>query len=313
MLPDFLAFPGVDPALVTAALGLMFALPVCLGAAWLWRPAPGSAGEGSPEAIERLARERRQPDLGQQVNQSFDRLVERTGLEITSPAAIGTMLLAGLGVALIVTLVQEDWIYSPLGFFAGIGAVMVVLIGLQARWRESIRRELPDALHLAARSVRAGLNLDQTIGVLGSQAPSPLTREFSLVARRMDLGVPMDQALRLSALKVRIPDFDLLASGLALHRRIGGDVGALLIRLATNARERHLARGQFRASTALGRTSAVFLALGGPILLVLNRSSQPEAFARFVESPAGQGALALALLLECVGLAWIALILRQED
>lgn len=313
MLPDFLALPGVDPAVMAAALGLMMALPASLLGAWIWGARQGSDQEISPEAIERLARERRQPDMGQQVNQSFERLVERTGLEINSPAAIGYMLMAGLGLALVITLVQEDWIYAPVGFFAGIGGVLAGLVALQSRWRESIRRELPDALHLAARSVRAGLNLDQTIGVLGAQAPSALTREFGLVARRMSLGVPMDQALRLSALKVRIPDFDLLASGLALHRRVGGDVSSLLLRLATSARERHLARGQFRASTALGRTSAGFLALGGPILLILNRSSQPEAFARFVESPTGQGALALALALECVGLVWIALILRHED
>jgi tight adherence protein B len=314
MLPDFLALPGVDPALLAAGLGLILALPVSLLGAWVWsslRAGPEQAL--TPQAIEQMARDRREPDIGQQVNQSFDRLVERTGLEITSPAAIGLMLLSGLGFALVATLVQEDWIYSPVGFFVGIIAALVCLAALQSRWRESIRRELPDALHLAARAVRAGLNLDQTIGVLGAQAPSALSREFGLVARRMSLGVPMEQALRLSALKVRVPDFDLLAAGLALHRRVGGDVSALLVRLATSARERHLARGQFRASTALGRTSAVFLALGGPILLLLNRSSQPESFARFVESSAGQSALGVAIALEVIGLVWIALILRHED
>lgn len=314
MLPDFLALPGIDPAFLAAGLGLMLALPVSLLGAWVWNSLrAGPEQPLTPQAIEQMARDRREPDIGQQVNQSFDRLVERTGLEITSPAAIGLMLLSGLGLALVATLVQDDWIYSPVGFFVGIIAALVSLAALQSRWRESIRRELPDALHLAARSVRAGLNLDQTIGVLGAQAPSALSREFGLVARRMSLGVPMEQALRLSALKVRVPDFDLLAAGLALHRRVGGDVSALLVRLATSARERHLARGQFRASTALGRTSAVFLALGGPILLLLNRSSQPESFARFVESSAGQSALGVAIALEVIGLVWIVLILRHED
>ena len=310
---DVLQIQGLDPAILAAAIGLMLTLPISLLAIVIWNRQSSDQGALSAEQIDRLAQGRRLPDLSQQVNQSFERLVQRTGLELTSAKAIGYMLMAGLVGALATILLQEDWMLTPIGFFVGILSVLGLLLMLQSRWRESIRRELPDSLHLAARSVRAGLNLDQTIAVLASQAESPLTREFGAVAQRVSMGVPLEQALRLSALKIKLPDFDLLAAGLALHRRIGGDIATLLLRLAGNARERHLARGQFRASTALGRTSAVFLALGGPILLLLNRSSQPESFSRFIQSSGGQLAMGIALALEFVGVVWIMLILRQDD
>ncbi|MCY2949911.1 MAG: hypothetical protein NTZ71_17205, partial [Planctomycetota bacterium] len=121
---DVLQIQGLDPAILAAAIGLMLTLPVSLLAIVIWNRQSSDQGALSAEQIDRLAQGRRLPDLSQHVNQSFERLVQRTGLELTSAKAIGYMLMAGLVGALATILLQEDWMLTPIGFFVGILSVL---------------------------------------------------------------------------------------------------------------------------------------------------------------------------------------------
>ncbi|HUR54067.1 MAG TPA: ATPase, T2SS/T4P/T4SS family [Gemmataceae bacterium] len=72
-------------------------------------------------------------------------------------------------------------------------------------------------------------------------------------------------------------------------------------------------RGYFRSVTSLARVSALFLALAAPVIVVMQFFFQRELFLKFVYSPVGTWVIGAAVVLEVLGLLWLAILLRRED
>jgi Flp pilus assembly protein TadB len=86
----------------------------------------------------------------------------------------------------------------------------------------------------------------------------------------------------------RVTEFDLFAEVLALHAGSGGNLPAMLDRLAASIRDRNQYRGYFRSVTTLARVRAYFVALAAPAALLLYFLFQRDMLDRFVAEPVGQ-------------------------
>ena len=61
-----------------------------------------------------------------------------------------------------------------------------------------------------ARSLRAGLSIDQTIGIIGEHGVAPLLREFARMHRQLELGLALNQVLKMSSERMRAGRFQRL-------------------------------------------------------------------------------------------------------
>ena len=129
----------------------------------------------------------------------------------------------------------------------------------------------------------------------------------------MTLGLSAPAALGVMADQVELGDFDALASVTALHRQVGGNLPALLDRLAAGVRDRNQFRSYFRAVTALGTTTSFFVAAAAPLVAIGFYATQPDLFANFFRSNEGLLALGVAIVLEVVGVIWLSYLLRRLD
>jgi tight adherence protein B len=104
----------------------------------------------------------------------------------------------------------------------------------------------------------------------------------------------------------------ILATTLAVHRQAGGNVTHTLERLAEVMRQRLTARGRFRAAMAGGRFATFLIAAIGPLAFFYLVRWQPEYSHSFFDQPLGLALLATVVLLQVIGLTWIAGLLRTE-
>jgi tight adherence protein B len=102
----------------------------------------------------------------------------------------------------------------------------------------------------------------------------------------------------------------ILATTLIVHRQMGGNVVNVLERLSQVIRERLNSRRQLRATTAAGRMSAGFVSLVTPCVFLYFVFFRPEYVSEMFQSTLGQTMLMVAVILEIVGLAWMARLLR---
>jgi tight adherence protein B len=245
------------------------------------------------------------------------RLIQRTGLDLYPATALAIVVLCGTllgGFVFLWRLDVEPWLALP-AFVVGAAVPLAFFWWRQGRWRRTLQAQLPDALFLLARSLRAGRSLEHAIQLVGEQGTPPLAREFARMYRQIELGIPMEQVVRGTADRLGLIDFNVFASVLSLHRGTGGNLPLLLDRLAATTRDRNQFEGQYRAATVLGRTSAAFIASMVVLILLYFCFFQREWFVRFFdtsESYIGVVLFCTAMALEAAGLALMYFLLKYD-
>ena len=243
---------------------------------------------------------------------AFDRMVLRTGLELEPSQALALIALIGVGLAAVLFLWRGELWLSILGLILGGGGALAVFLVLQNRYRRQLSEQLPDAFYLLARSLRAGLSLEQAIALTGEQGARPLADEFRRCAAQLQLGLAIPAALELVAKRIQLLDFNIFVTTVSLHYTMGGNLAVLLDRLAASTRDRNQFRGYFRTATALSRVTAIAIGVMSPLLLLYYAIFPPEHVRAFFESSSGWTAMAVAGILQIIGIVWLYRLLRVE-
>src|SRR5260370_21376693 len=79
--------------------------------------------------------------------------------------------------------------------------------------------QLPDAMELVARALRAGHALGAGMHVVAEEMPSPIADEFGRVYEEQNLGIALEDALRGMCERVPNLDFRSFATSVALQRQ----------------------------------------------------------------------------------------------
>lgn len=246
------------------------------------------------------------------LDNAFDTMIQRTGLEVEPSQALALISLAAVALAATLFLWRGELWLSVLGLIVGGGGTLSVFLVLQRRYRRRLSEQLPDAYYLLSRSLRAGLSLEQAISLTGEQGAKPLAGEFHHCASQLQLGLAVPDALALVAKRIQLLDFDIFVSTVSLHYTMGGNLALLLDRLAASTRDRHHFRNYFRTATALSRVTAVAIGLMSPLLLLIYAIYPPDHVRAFFESSTGWTAMAVAGALQIIGIVWLYQILRVD-
>jgi tight adherence protein B len=246
------------------------------------------------------------------LDRRFRVIVRQTGTGWAPGQVLAAMgLLAAIGASL-VYLLREDPALMALAVTVAVLVPLFLLLFLRKRWRSKVQNQMPDMYFLLARSLRAGLTLDQALTTAAQLGPLPMAAELRQAVEQFNCGLAVTIALQNVARRLDMVDFDAFVMTVALHRNVGGNLSLLLDRLAASVRDRNLFRGYFRAATALGRVTAVVLAIAAPVLFTGYMLWQPEFFSRFTATSTGWRMLGLAAGLEICGCAWLYWLLRVD-
>jgi len=164
----------------------------------------------------------------------------------------------------------------------------------QARTEKRFIELFPDALDMCVRMLRAGLPVSAAIRTIGQEGPPPINEVFVVIADRVEIGIPLEEALRTTGKELGLDEFRFFAAVVALQRSTGGNLAQTLELLADIMRKRRTMRLKARATTSEVRASAYilgampFLVIGA--LLVLS----PEYLQPLFSDPRGHVVLGIA-------------------
>ena len=307
--------PPYLPAVLFAGAALaVFVLISGLTAVYrLVRPAARRAPDDGRALARAVVAARPPRDWEGQLDRSFDRMVRWTLLGITPQQAVGVLLLGAAVGGSALFLLTGDLPAAGFGLLLGAAIPLTMLLFLQRRWRRAVQEQLPDGLFLLARSLRAGLSLEQAFVAVRPYCPKPLVEVFGRCADQIELGLAAPEALQRLADSVDLADLRALASVAALNRDVGGRLSVMVDRLAAGVRDRNQFRNFLQSATALGRTTATFIALATPAIALFLYFDQPDLFMNFFRSGLGLAVFAASIGLEVVGVIWLALLLRGID
>ncbi len=162
-------------------------------------------------------------------------------------------------------------------------------------------RQIPEALELLGRSLRAGHSLNAGFGLVGQEMEAPLAVEFARCFEEQKFGIPLDEAIEEMARRVPNMDLRFFATAVILQRQTGGDLSEILDKIGYLVRERLQILGQIQALTGEGRMSgAVLLALPPVLFLVMLKLNYDYVMMLFTD-PAGRYMLGGALVTQLIG------------
>jgi tight adherence protein B len=203
---------------------------------------------------------------------------------------------AGVGYFLKVPLM-----YVPIGA-GSLGLMPFFWLVLRKKKRiKAFVSQMPEALELVGRALRAGHGLASGLGMVAEEMPPPISHEFGRIYEEQNLGLPIEEALRGLSDRVPVMDVRFFVTAVVVQRSAGGDLAEVLDKIGRLIRERFQILGQVQSLTAEGRLSGVVLLAMPPSLLAFCYSSNPEYISLLFTTPVGVKMLVVAGVLQVVG------------
>jgi tight adherence protein B len=225
---------------------------------------------------------------------------EQADCNIKPSALFGISIgLAALGAAMCIWLVNVYVI--PLGAIFFFALPWIWLYHKRTSRMKKFAGQLPDAMELVARALRAGHSLAAGMHVVAEEMPAPISKEFGRVYEEQNLGIPLEEALK--GMCERVPNLDLkfFVTSVAIQRQTGGDLAEILDRIGHVIRERFKILGQVKALTAEGRLSGIVL-IALPIgLFILMLWMKPDYIELLWTDPMGVKMSVAAIILVLIG------------
>lgn len=198
----------------------------------------------------------------------LDKLIVQAGSKRDVQQFLLTSLVAG-GAGIVLTLILR-W-----SWFSG-GLITLVLIALpwmnlklqRSKRLQLMEKQLPDALDLICRALRAGHAFSAALSMVGDEAAEPIASEFKTTFDEIMFGVSTKNAMLNLAERVPNEDIRYFVMAVLVQLETGGNLTVLLSSLANLMRERFKLMGKIRVLAAEGKLSAYILT-GLPFFLAL--------------------------------------------
>ena len=229
-------------------------------------------------------------------------LIDQCDLQWTVGRVIfSTLLLLGVGAAL-----GNWWIMpGPVGWLPGLALGTVPYLYLVQKRARRLRRfteQLPEAIDLMSRGLRAGQALPATVETVAQECDDPLRSVFRRAADEQSYGLPFREAMLNVSRRVPVPDLQFLITAILVQKETGGNLAQILDKASHLIRERVRVAGQLRIRTAQGRLTGWIL-VGLPFVLFIGMNFLHPGYGRVLfEEPLGQKMVTWAGILLAIGI-----------
>ncbi len=212
-----------------------------------------------------------------------------------------------IGIVLGVLGVTGSWLAKVPLFLAWLPGLVLFMVPFAWVWNKrrvrlkTFAAQLPDALELIARALRAGHALAAGMHVVAEEMPPPVSDEFGRVYEEQNLGIALEDAMK--GMCDRVPNLDLrfFVTSVAIQRQTGGDLAEILDKIGYVIRERYRILGAVKALTAEGRLSGVVLIALPFVLFLVMLHIKPDYVAMLWSEPIGIQMSLFALGMQVLG------------
>jgi tight adherence protein B len=224
---------------------------------------------GTPEAVKfgllRAGRLSASPVLdailrGIPVTQRLEDLLEQAEVNITVARLLTYCALAGVLLFTLGLLSAGGPLMSLMLLPMGAALPLLVVNVIRARRSRKLSEQLPDALDMMGRSLRAGHALSSSFKMVASELPAPISLEFARAFEEQNLGLPFEKAI--AQMVKRAPtnrDLKIFAVSVIVQKETGGNLVEIIEKIAETIRQRYRFFGKLDTLTAEGRMSSYIL------------------------------------------------------
>ena len=251
-------------------------------------------------------------DATDRLNSWFDTLMLQSGVDAAPSIVLLLCVCAGIAVGGLAFVIQENPLSTALGAIVGGIAPIAFVVYRRSARQKKILSQIPPMVEELARAAKTGRSVEHSLRLVADDTPAPLGEELQLAARKLDMGIPLRDAVRDLPHRTGVNTLNLLNTTLTVQQQTGGDLVTVLERLSRTVRDRLLFLGRLRAATAASRATAVLMIVLPPAVLAFFSFREPDYLQHLLSSPWGRNATLLAAGLQAIGSIWVLRILKDS-
>jgi tight adherence protein B len=232
----------------------------------------------------------------------MDRLLLQAGTSTTVMHLITVCLLCGAAAVLAGTALRWMWPVTVLVTALMVALPVMRLVRKRTKRMHLIEAQLPEAMDLISRALRAGHAFTSALAMVGTEAPEPIAGEFKITSDEIGFGISIDNAMNNLASRVESADMRYFVMAVIIQRETGGNLAELLGNLSALVRDRFKLIAKVRVLAAEGKMSAWILTglpfcVAGAIQII-----NPKYLSVLFTDPSGIRLVIGALVLMAVGI-----------
>jgi tight adherence protein B len=268
-----------------------------------------AAGTDTQTTLRKLRRDTKDP-LSRAlagIVPSIDKLILHAGMTISITKLLLIMVTLGASIFAVLELLTPASLIVSLvsAIVAGCGLPYLFLLYKKRSRLREFGEQLPDALDLIVRSLRAGHPVSAALSLVSKEMADPIGSEFGIVVDEMTYGLDLSEALRNLAARVPQEDLHFLIVTIQIQYMVGGNLAEVLGKLSQIIRDRYQMFAKIRAVTAEGRSSAVLIGCLPMVFAGLMVILRPDFFAEVIDDPLFWPMVAGGVALMICGQIWI--------
>jgi len=273
------------------------------------------AGMSRDEVFSNLVRKTAAPKVGGVRLLRFYDAVElyvlQSGLAIT-PARLGIFVALGAGLLWLVALSLAGstsggalLLNGAVSLVAALGvSSFVVWFWVRAarnRRLKKIEEQLPLALDIINRAVRAGHPVVSAVQLAANELGDPVGSEFGLIVDETTYGVEFRDALTNCAGRTGSSDVHFFAVSVSIQSETGGNLAEILDGLATVMRGRATLAKRVRSLASEGRASAILLSVLPMLMIAFQLLWRPSIYTSKFSDPVFWPTVSVTMVIYLIG------------
>lgn len=243
---------------------------------------------------------------------TIKRQVELSGVKLSALHFLSmTGALAATGFIAMFVWKQNVWpavaaalLFASIPFF--------YLANRKKRREAMFAEQLPDALMMIARSLRAGHSLAAAVELISMELSEPSSSLFKVAYEQQKLGVRLVDCLVGLRARIESQDLDFFLTIVRINSESGGNLSEILDKLAETIRSRLQIRRQVEVLTAEGRISGYVLVALPAVMFLVFYLIRPGYVDVFFTEPVCQTVLGIAVAAQFAGYLIIKRIVNIE-
>lgn len=230
--------------------------------------------------------------------------IQQAGLDWSRARYFIVSAFAGILVILLIfTLTESMTIALLAGITGALGLPFWTLGYLKKRRINQFIAELPNAMDIIVRGIRAGLPLGDCIREIATSTNDPLKTEFRLLSEGQSMGIPLGDSLEKLAQRVPVPEATFFATVITIQTKAGGNLSEAISNLSRVLRERKKMSGKIQAMSMEAKASAAIIASLPFIVALMTYVSSPSYIELLWLTTSGRIIMGLAAIWMLIGVS----------
>ncbi len=161
-------------------------------------------------------------------------------------------------------------------FIGGFGVPRWYVARKRKKRMNAFLEEFPNAVDVITRGIKAGLPLNDTIGIIATESKEPVRTEFKKILETQKMGIPMTEAIQKLYKNVPLTEANFFGIVIAIQQSAGGNLSEALGNLSNVLRDRKKMKAKIQSMSSEAKASAGIIGVLPPAVMILIYLSTPD-------------------------------------